>query len=202
MAQEKAFQEGFSEAVVPGYNLTVFVSGVKADVAVQAYAGRLLVINVSSLGVEAMPEVVDLDGRAVYFNFTRGAAFGGPSRLAVNVYAPQLEVNNLKIHIDVGSIRVLDVAARSLDLYAALGQICLNATKLFDGGRYTVATQTGNIVIALPASQGFTLNATTINGQIYLSGKPTSTHFYGELNGGGPLVVAYSVDGSVRVETP
>ncbi len=204
----------FNERVASGYNLWISVSGAPCSVVLKPWGGGLLGLNVTEdLGWgqnTVVPQVADLNnGSTVLMNLSAGNG-GLPFSvytLTLNVYTPAVSAGNLSFNLQSCSFKATVSDARGVHVYVGLGDVFLNVTGAPHRAAYTVVTQTGDILMALPAGLGFTVNATTINGGIRLEGANLAAlnhddqNVYGEVGGGGSYVYLATVDGSITLET-
>lgn len=204
----------FNERVVPGYNLWMSVSGVPCSVFLKPWGDGLLGFNITEnlgWGVSAVvPEVADLsNGSTVSVNLTAGGS-GLPFfvyTITVDIYTPAVLGGNLSFNLQSCSFKATDLDARGVYVYVGLGDVYVNLTSPLNHAAYSVVTQTGDILMALPAGQGFAVNATTVNGEIHIKGANLATlihnnqNVYGIVGGGGPHIYLASVDGSITIET-
>lgn len=204
----------FNERVVAGYNVWMSVTGVPCNVVLKPWWGGSLEFNVTEIlgwGESAVvPEVLALNnGGGVSVNIT---ARGSVSpfvvyTLTVDVYTPMVAAGNLSFNLQSCSFRATDLNSSGVYVYVGLGDVYVNLTNPPHPATYSIVTQTGNILMAIPDWQGYTVNATTVNGAIHLEGANLTilTHnnqnAYGTIGVGGPHIYLSSVDGSITIET-
>ncbi|MEM0121159.1 MAG: hypothetical protein QW429_05955 [Thermoprotei archaeon] len=202
----------FPEPVRSGYSVYVNVSSVRCSVAVRPYAGELLWFNVTEVlgwgATPIQPVVGESDnGSEILLNLhpTGGASPFAMEEVRINIYTPMVRAHSLNFSLDTCSLSVSGLNAGELSVFVVLGSVHINMTGTIPES-VSVVTQTGNIFMGIPLGQGFTVNATTVNGEIHLNGATLSTlvhnaqSAYGNVSGGGPHVYIASIDGSITIQ--
>jgi hypothetical protein len=199
---------GYQVTVRPGYTLVINISGATSNVVLEPWGGGHLLFNISEHLNNAQPVAPNIssqnNGGKVLFQIELGGGSSICRAITLHIYLPRLALADATILLEQGSADLLGLSAEQIYVYMALGKVYVNLTRLSTQGNYTFVTQTGDIQLYLPPSQGFSLNATTINGQIRLygagySGQSGAQSVYLVFNGGGPSVYVRSVDGTIGV---
>ncbi len=139
-----------------GMSVTVTVDGVRAPIEVESLEGDITVKG----GSESV-KLTAVNGKIV--------ASGVRGRLEINSTSEDVAVSDLEGDLAVeaisGDVLLRDIRAKAVDVGAVSGDVWLGG-RIQDGGSYSIAAHSGDIVLAVPEGTNATITTRVFSGEL------------------------------------